>query len=74
MMISDRSRLTNIAKVRCTNEKLGKQQSPVRALVGRTATKGGAVRTSFAATACLRLATTFALAPWWEKHVIKLEL
>ena len=63
MMISDRSRLTNIAKVRCTNEKLRKQQSPVRALVGRTATKGGAVRTSLATTACLRLATTFALAP-----------
>ena len=66
MMISDRSRLTNIAKVRSTKEKLRKQQSPVRALVGRTATKGGAVGTSFAATACLRLATTLALAPWWE--------
>ena len=66
MEISDKSRLTNIAKVRYTNEKLRKQQSPVRALVGRTATKGGAVRTSLATTACLRLATTLALAPWWE--------
>ena len=66
MMISDRSRLTNIAKVRCTNEKLRRQKTPVRALVGRTATQGGAVRTGLAATACLRLATTFALAPWRE--------
>ena len=66
MMISDKLRLTDIAKVRCTDEKVRRQQSPVRALVGRTATKGGAVRTSLAATACLRLATTLALAPWWE--------
>ena len=66
MIISDRSMLTKIAKTLCTTEKLRKQQSPVRALVGRTATKGGAIRTSLAATACLRLATAFALATWWE--------
>ena len=66
MKISDSSGLAKIAEVRFTNEKLRKQQSPVGTLVGRTATKGGAVRTSFAATACLRLATALALAPWSE--------
>ena len=63
MEISDSSRLTNIAKVRCTSENVRKEQSPVGTLVGRTATKGCAVRTSLAATACLRLATALALAP-----------
>ena len=74
MKISDSSGLAKIAEVRFTNEKVRKQQSPVGTLVGRTAAKGGAVRISLAATACLRLAATLALAPWWEWHVIKLEL
>ena len=66
MKISGSSKLTKIAKVRCTSKKLRKQQSPVGTLVGRTAAKGGAVRTSLAATTCLCLATALALAPWWE--------
>ena len=74
MKISGSSQLTKIAKVRCTSKKLRKQQSPVGTLVGRTATKGCAVRTSLAATAGLRLTTALALAPWSKLQLIQLEL